>query len=736
MTTTSLAISRDYLAHSLATGTIQLSDAQKEAVRSYLTRNVPAKILNPFARVSNRRTIINTALHQCIENRTLLVPGVDKDRNWTSPDDILVEAIYAQVVGLDVLQPLLDDPDITSITVLDHQTILYEKMGQTYESPHIFSSPERVVEVIKNLAIRGGQQLTSQKPTADLAFPPPNVVRIHLTIDPVTPRTGGFCALRRGREQTWTLDTLVSKGMMDDQVADFLRDLMRIPASCIIGGEPSSGKTTLLEVMLNSMPKMHIALLEQSAELNPRNNPYISYFEVPAGSETVSLATLTIDSLRKNVQVVVIGETRGAEAGWLLFVANAMKGVLTTMHGRDARQVVNRMATNAQIAGEPPVSPFAGNKPLAMEAVATAFDFVIHATQLADGRRVINAIHQIAGLSANGEFELIPVFTIDISVSEGIVGGKQLDVRWIRNPEWQWPETLRFALEMARLRRDVGHEDGTTDANTHRLYQQACVAADTGMHETALRLFVEVLRSRTEGYLDAEHRLIGTINAMKRGDTLEKRARIVVAHLSNYVRARQWPELQSALNQLSEWVELRVMVNSIQPLQEYHRRAQAGLNSLKKWYEIRRQIKVWIDQDQLAEAVKSLRTVNLDWFSDDTKQEINALRLKILGRMAARKQTMPEQRLKLCYEMFGLVDAESDILGKLVKAIVSLEMQVGYQDGLDAKDRRFLVGMMSMDNKDFEQARIIFSELGNYRNADLFLKSLRVMEKTEAPNAN
>lgn len=184
--------SRDYLAYQIKANQIPLSGRQKEEVRLYLTRNPSvAPVLNPFTRVSpeERKRVIRKALRQCVSDGVVAQaadPG--EQHNYRNYDDEqLLNTLYAQVVGLDVLETLLQDEDVSSITVINESTILYEKNGQTYIHPSGFENRARMIEVIKNLAIRGGQQLTPAAPTADLAFPPPQVVRIHETL-PWKPR--------------------------------------------------------------------------------------------------------------------------------------------------------------------------------------------------------------------------------------------------------------------------------------------------------------------------------------------------------------------------------------------------------------------------------------------------------------------------------------------------------------------------------------------------------------------
>lgn len=766
---------RDYLAFRLKPFQIQLSERQREAVRSYLIGKIPAQVLNPFARMDadERQRLIHKALEDCVRAETLLHADFTGDSHrevYASPTKDLIESMYAQVVGLDVLEPLLHDEDVSSITVINEGCVLYEKAGQTYQSPYGFESRSRMMEVIKNLAIRGGQQLTPAKPTADLAFPPPQVVRIHLTIAPVTPRFGGFCALRRGREKAWTLETLIGKGVMDEDVAEFLRALMRIPASLIIGGEPSSGKTTVLEVLLAMMEGQHISLLEQAAELNPRNS-LISFFEVPPGSDTVSLATLTIDSLRKNVQVVVIGETRGSEAGWLLFIAGAMKAILTTLHGRNSRQVVERLAANAQIQGDPPVSPFVGNKALAYQAIANAFDFVVHCTQLPDGRRIINQVEHIAGNTDDGGVRLDMVVKANVAVIEA-EGRKKIEVTWEWSREWQsdgldgrrWklPDELAFALQMAEVRAEVGKEEvGTVSAKQHEQYQRACLSFDQGDHTLAVRLFAEVLRAAPAGYLDAETKLRRALQAAGQWDDLLRWADQFLGRVKSLARDREWRQLDAAIKDLDGKVELRVAVNARQDLKELREQLQKGLTLEQKWAEGRRKAVMLTTQGKAHLVAASLRQFPVTGLNDELRNEVRRLRLETLAGWLKSAGVSEDTSLRIYHEMFALVDEElePELMTDILMNIGRLEQDIGQIDvnpeslnvaaftqkpgrqvkaeaspGNDQGHHLYLRGVMAMNDSRWAEALDCFRQIPGYRRASTFIKSLESLQSGRAAN--
>ncbi len=763
--TSSLVGARDYLALRLKPTEIQLTGRQRDAVRAYLVNSVPAAVLNPFARMDagERRKIINEALEECIRAGTLIHSDYTSEHHrerFASPTETLVQSMYAQTVGLDAMEPLLQDDEVTSITVINEGMILYEKGGHTYQSPFGFESRDRMVEVIKNLAIRGGQQLTPAQPTADLAFPPPQVVRIHLTINPVTPRYGGFCALRRGREKAWTLETLVSKGMMDDDVADFLRALMRIPASIIVGGEPASGKTTLLEVLLSMVEGQHISLLEEAAELNPRNR-LISFFEVPPDSDTVSLATLTIDSLRKNVQVVVVGETRGSEAGWLLFIAGAMKAILTTLHGRNSRQVVERLAANAQIKAAPPLSPYVGNKQLAKEAVANAFDFVVHCTQLPDGRRIITSIEHVTGIK-NGDICLDMVVKAEIEVSEMNGGSKQVVVNWRwmnqwrgkgndENSRWQLPEDLAFALKMADVRGEVSKQGlggNAVDTHQHELYQRACLSLDQEDYAQAVRLLTELLRTApTANYLDAESKLRQAMRAMGQWDDLLRMAGQFIDRIKTLVRDREWKQLSTAINDLDNRVDLRIAVNARQDLRELREQLQKGLSLEQKWASARRRVKTMIAQGKARLAAASLRQVPVENLNREFQDEVRRLRLETLDVWLNSSGVSADHALRIYHEMFALIDEElePDRMLEIASKIQELEGQTGAievdlaklnvatytrsaGDKISGQHQLYLNGVLAMNENRWADALQYFSQIPGYRRTDVFIKSLEALQ--------
>ena len=75
--------------------------------------------------------------------------------------------IYNKTRGLDVLQPLMDDPSVTEIMVNGPQTIFYEQDGQLLRSKLSFNDDNHLHDFIIGLFSRCNRNLSLSQPIAD-----------------------------------------------------------------------------------------------------------------------------------------------------------------------------------------------------------------------------------------------------------------------------------------------------------------------------------------------------------------------------------------------------------------------------------------------------------------------------------------------------------------------------------------------------------------------------------------
>ena len=61
----------------------------------------------------------------------------------------LVQRLFDSFRGLDILQPLVDHPDITEIMINSHREIFVEQEGEVRQIPLQFESRERLEDIIQ-----------------------------------------------------------------------------------------------------------------------------------------------------------------------------------------------------------------------------------------------------------------------------------------------------------------------------------------------------------------------------------------------------------------------------------------------------------------------------------------------------------------------------------------------------------------------------------------------------------
>jgi flagellar protein FlaI len=114
----------------------------------------------------------------------------------------------------------------------------------------------------------------------------------------------------------------------------------------IVAGPPGSGKTTLLRSILYYLvPKTWKAIvIEDTGEIDPPpGSPWTRYTTFELGAVKVDLFDLAKASLRSSgTRLLVVGETRGAEAKVLAQALLVGLGGITSFHASAPEEVVSR----------------------------------------------------------------------------------------------------------------------------------------------------------------------------------------------------------------------------------------------------------------------------------------------------------------------------------------------------------------------------------------------------------
>ena len=228
----------------------------------------------------------------------------------------VVERLFHSFRGLDALQPLLEDPEITEIMINRHDEIFVERRGELYRSEIRFESAERLEHLIQNLVSRVNRIVNESSPIVDARLPDGS--RLHVVLPPIALR-GPCVTIRRFPASPLGMKELVELGAISEEAAALLKRLVAAKYNFFISGGTGSGKTTFLNALSEWIPSHErIITIEDTAELKLRGIPNLVALETrnanSEGKGSVTMAELIRAALRMRPNRIIVGEVRGPEA--------------------------------------------------------------------------------------------------------------------------------------------------------------------------------------------------------------------------------------------------------------------------------------------------------------------------------------------------------------------------------------------------------------------------------------
>ena len=300
-------------------------------------------------------------------------------------------AAIAQVLGLGRLQPLLEDDEIIDIHVRGSCRVWVKlRNGQRETRDPIVDTDDELIELIRRAATRlSRQERRFDAGTPELNMQLPDGSRLFATMD-VSLRPS--LIIRRHRFEISSLDELRLRGLLTQELQDFLIAAVRARRNFVIAGGTGSGKTTLLRALINEVPPSErLVTIEDAYELgldhfehlHPDHDALQSRPANIEGQGEITLADLTRMALRMDPDRVIVGEVRGAEAfPMLLAMSQGNNGSMCTMHADSTRSVFPKLAAYVSMA----------STGLPIDTVnlllASALHFVIYIDNSSDWRQV------------------------------------------------------------------------------------------------------------------------------------------------------------------------------------------------------------------------------------------------------------------------------------------------------------------------------------------------------------
>ena len=308
--------------------------------------------------------------------------------------DEQIEALCAELFGFGVLQPLLDDGEVTDVLVNGPTQVFVERQGRLERLDLRFRDGAEVGELAHRIAAGVGRELTIERPFVDARMRDGS--RANAVIAPVGGPTLSIRKFRRvslalrGPAPSWE----ATSGLASEAAA-LLSRVVVARGNVLVAGSTGAGKSTLLRSLAGEIPAdERLVVIEDTNELVLPHAHVVHLECVPGREGGIGVADLVVNALRMRPDRIIVGEVRSPrEASALLeAISTGHEGSLTTLHAGSAAGALDRLELLLGRSGDVASTAIA-------RFVARAFDVVVHVARGSDGSRLVR---EIAALEDTG----------------------------------------------------------------------------------------------------------------------------------------------------------------------------------------------------------------------------------------------------------------------------------------------------------------------------------------------
>lgn len=366
-------------------------------------------------RTGNAYTYSNDEIRACMSEIRLLIAEEGENISDSEALQIIEDHVFSlkksQVCGhkantelidriflslrreMDILQPYIDDSSISEIMVNGRSDVFAERHGRMERLPVEFDTVEDLEELIRRIASRVHREINELNPIVDARLSDGsrvNAVYKNIALN------GPILTIRKFPDTVMTMDDLISNGTVEEETASFLEKLVKAGYNCFICGGTSSGKTTLLNVLSQSIPPgERLVVIEDSAELQIEQVENIVRLECRnanvQGKGGIDMSQLVKASLRMRPDRIIVGEVRGKEVMDMIQALNTGHSGMSTGHANSIDGMLKRLEAMFLQAADFPVEAI-------RRQITAGIEIMIHMSRMKDGSRKITEIAELTGM--------------------------------------------------------------------------------------------------------------------------------------------------------------------------------------------------------------------------------------------------------------------------------------------------------------------------------------------------
>jgi P-type conjugative transfer ATPase TrbB len=318
-------------------------------------------------------------------NAALPIPK--NDSSWGRLLQMLHTALGTSITDL------LTDPKVIEVMLNPDGRLWVDRLGEGCSDTGETIAPDKAQQVIELMANATNSICNAERPLLSAELPGSGH-RFEGVLPPVVANPA--FTIRKKAVMVFTLTDYVSRGMMTEHQKKMITEAVHAKKNILVAGGAQSGKTTLLNAILDEVAKTgdRIVIIEDTLELQCTAPNKV----LLRAREQITMNQLLKSTMRLRPDRIVVGEVRGPEALTLIKSWNTgHPGGCASVHANSCKAALRRLSSLIQEEIPDPQR----------EMIAEAINIIIFIEKYQQSRRIKEMV-SVAGFE-NGEYLLKPI---------------------------------------------------------------------------------------------------------------------------------------------------------------------------------------------------------------------------------------------------------------------------------------------------------------------------------------
>lgn len=281
-------------------------------------------------------------------------------------NEFVLRQVYEELIrylwGYYVLDELVNDREVSDIRVLNWNYVRYKKRGVRKKAEVTFIDREDYLQFVSMLAARNKKSLNDLNAVTYFTDQTGNskfILRINICTTYICNQDSPILIIRKIPKEKYTIEQLMDRGMFDEKLAAYLIDKAKNAQGMIFTGKGASGKTTLLNTLLEHIDEGQSGVViqendelfvsekkDEMGNIIPSRDIAFLHTVALAGEGKIeyTLEELTRNGLRMDLDYFIIGEIKGNEAAGFSMASYTGHKCWATVHGMNSYEGINKLA--------------------------------------------------------------------------------------------------------------------------------------------------------------------------------------------------------------------------------------------------------------------------------------------------------------------------------------------------------------------------------------------------------